>query len=165
MIQNPLVDSATHILKGAVEKVLGTPLTTGVWNEENKGRLTVECTTKPTDEQMTNVQNEVNKKIEEGATIEVLTLDRKKAEEVFGQRMYDKFPLPLHINPVRVVHIKDWNVNCCGGNHVRMTKDVGRITIENTRYRETKGVLEISFIVTSGKFLVYPAACGGWVII
>ena len=38
MRPNPRVDTALHVLKGAVQKVLGTPLTTAVFAEGDKGR-------------------------------------------------------------------------------------------------------------------------------
>ena len=39
---NPRVDTALHILKGAVRKNTGSTLTTSLFIKDNKGRLTVE---------------------------------------------------------------------------------------------------------------------------
>ncbi len=42
MVKNPKVDSALHVIKGAVEKVTGATVTSAVGADRNLGRLTVE---------------------------------------------------------------------------------------------------------------------------
>jgi Ser-tRNA(Ala) deacylase AlaX len=41
-----------------------------------------------------------------------------------------------------IVHIPDWNINCCGGNHVARTGDVKGIKIARINHREPKKELE-----------------------
>src|SRR3989344_1474153 len=128
MIKNPKIDSALHILKGAVQKVLGAELTTNVYEEGNKGRLTVEFNKKPS--------------IEETKEIE-----RNEAEKKFGSIIYDKFPVPKHIKKLKIIKINDWNVNCCIGNHVKFTSEIGKLKVNKIRFRNTRNELEISFSV------------------
>ncbi|HLD05017.1 MAG TPA: alanyl-tRNA editing protein [Candidatus Nanoarchaeia archaeon] len=147
MIKNSKIDSALHVLKGAAQNVLGTTLTTNVYEEGDKGRLTVECTQKPTEEDIQEVEVQANAKILENIPIHTLEMDRTEAETEFGSTIYDKFPVPSHIRQLRLVQIKDWNINCCIGNHTSTTGEIGRIQILKYRYRDTKKELEISFSI------------------
>jgi alanyl-tRNA synthetase len=145
MLKNPEIDSALHILKGAAEKILGSVLTTGVYSEGTKGRLTVEFDRKPDDAEMHEIEQKANEKISENVPIEVFEIARKDAEEKFGNVIYDKFPVPLHITPLRIVRIKDWNINCCIGEHLKSTGELKRIKILKYRFRPSRKELEISF--------------------
>ncbi len=147
MKPNPHVDTALHVLKGAVQKVLGTPLTTAVFAESGKGRLTVEFEGKPSDEQMAQIERLANDKIAEDVPLEAFDMDRAEAEEKYGDAMYDKFPVPASVTTLTLVRIPHWNLNCCLGPHVERTGELGRITITKWRARGAKRALEISFTV------------------
>ena len=69
MKMNKDVDSALHVLKGAVQDVLGATLTTSVFADGLKGRLTVEMEYRPADDDMERVEESANDKI--GAAREV----------------------------------------------------------------------------------------------
>jgi alanyl-tRNA synthetase len=139
------VDSALHVLKGAVQKVLGATLTTSVFADENKGRLTVEFDRSPTEDEMEEVFLEANRKIEEDVPIGMFRIDRDEAETRFGSIIYDKFPVPDHIKVLTLTRIEDWNINCCMGPHHASTGKVPPIRIRKWRYRSSRGGLEISF--------------------
>lgn len=145
MKPNPQIDTALHILKGAVQKVLNTPITTGVYAEDNNGRLTVECNTKPTEEQIQEIEKLANQKIEENVEIENFEIDRQEAESKYGNIIYDKFPVPDHIKTLKIVRIPDWNINCCIGEHLKTTGESGNLKIKKWRFRNSKHTLEIPF--------------------
>ncbi|RLI80877.1 alanyl-tRNA editing protein [Archaeoglobales archaeon] len=147
MRPNPKVDSALHVLKGAVQKVLGTWLTTSVFAEGNKGRLTVEYDGKPTQEHMREIEKLANQKIAENVPIEMFEMEREEAEKKFGRIIYDKFPVPSHVKRLTITRIKDWNINCCLGPHVKTTGEIGKIKILKWRARRSRKELEISFEV------------------
>jgi alanyl-tRNA synthetase len=147
MKPNPRIDSALHVLKGAVQKVLDTPLTTSVYAEGNKGRLTVEYEGNPTEEQMRDIEALANQKIAENAPIEMFELDRGEAEQKFGNAMYDKFPVPAHVKRLTIAIIRDWNINCCLGPHVKTTGEIGSLKVTRHRARPARSELEISFEV------------------
>ena len=145
-----------HILKGAVYRVLKAKWTSGVHVSDNHGRLTVRFDRKPSDIELAHIEAEVNKKIKENVTIEVLEMDRSVAEERWGDFIYDVFPLPPTITRPKILYIPDnnspegldfWNVNTCNKTHTRTTGDVGSIKISKWRYRPSKQLLEISFEV------------------
>jgi len=145
MIPNPDVDTALHVLKGSVQKVLGTPLTTGVWAEGHKGRLTVECTARPSEEEMARIEEMANDMVGRDLPVEMFEMDRSEADRTFGPIIYDKFPVPDHARVLALTRIRDWNINCCGGPHLPSTGGLGRISIRKWRFREARGELEISF--------------------
>ncbi|MBU2562746.1 MAG: alanyl-tRNA editing protein [Nanoarchaeota archaeon] len=145
MIKNPKTDSALHVLKGAVEKVLGASLTTSVYEEGNKGRLTVEFDRNPTKEEIFEIEKLANEKIQENIEIKHFDMNRKEAEEKYGNKIYDKFPVPLHITTLKILEIPHWNINCCIGEHTKTTGEIGNVSIRKYRFRESKQQLEIGF--------------------
>ena len=147
MKPNPKVDSALHVLKGAVQHVLGAWLTTSVFAEGNKGKLTVEYDKKPTEDEMKEIERLANQKIEENVPIEMFEMDREEAERKFGKIIYDKFPVPSHVKRLTITQIKNWNINCCLGPHLKTTGEIGRIRITKWRARQKRKELEISFVV------------------
>ncbi len=146
-MQNKPVDSALHVLKGAAQKVLNTPITTSVYSEGPKGRLTLECSKAPTEQELKEIENLANKKIEEDAEIKTFDIDRKDAELKYAKRIYDKFEVPAHITNLKICMIENWNINCCNGVHYERTGEIGHIKILKHRFRAGRNELEISFEV------------------
>ncbi len=137
--------TALHVLKGAVQKVLGAKWTAGTFNKETHGRLTVKFNRKPTDEELRRIEDEANSKIEENQTIEQMVLDRAEAEKRWGDMIYDLFPIPPTITKLRIVHIEGWNVNACKEEHTKTTGEIGRIRLGKARFRHSKQLLELRF--------------------
>lgn len=139
--------TALHIIKGAIVKVLGED---AKWSTSTNvkglhGRIAVEFNRKPSEEELSKIGRLANEKIAEDAVIEIHEMSRADAEARWGDWIYDKWPLPDHIQQVKVFHLPDWNVNCCGYEHPERTGAVGEIKITKTRYRNSKRILEMSF--------------------
>ncbi len=139
--------TALHVLKGAVIKVLGAKWTASVYVNGNHGRLTVQYHRKPTEEDMHRIEHLANEKIRENVPVEIATLPRDEAERKYGDEMYDLFPIPPEVRVLNIVIIKDWNINACNKTHTKTTGEIGKIKIRKTRFRKSKGFLEISFDV------------------
>ncbi len=137
--------TALHVLKGAAVKVLGTRWTAGVHVKGNHGRLTLQYDRKPTPEEVTRIEELANSKIREDAPVEVTDMERKEAERLWGDAIYDLFPIPPTMTRLTILHIPDWNVNACNKQHTATTAQIGRFAITKTRYRTTKKLLEISY--------------------
>ena len=137
--------SAVHVLKGAVQKVLGAKWTASVYVSGGHGRLTVQFDREPTDEEMAKVEEAANGKISEGAEVLEFEMEKGEAEGHFGDAMYDLFPVPAGVTILRIVRIPDWNVNCCNQSHVDNTAQIGRIRLGKPRFRNAKGELEVEF--------------------
>lgn len=139
--------TALHILKGAVVKVLGEDAlwTASTYVNDGHGRLTVKFNRRPSDEEINAIEEQANKKIEEDVEIHAIELDRVEAEKSFGKIIYDLYPIPEDIKVLKIIYIKNWNINACNKNHTAKTGDIGGIVIRKTRFRRNKGLLEISF--------------------
>ncbi len=137
--------TALHVLKGAAVKVLGARWTAGVHVKGSHGRLTLQFDRKPTPEEIVRIEELVNSKIMDDAPVEVTDMERREAEEQYGDAIYDLFPIPSSITRLSILHIPDWNVNACNKQHTPTTAEIGRLTITKTRHRATKGLLEISY--------------------
>ncbi len=119
--------------------------TAGVWAEGSNGRLTVQFDRKPTEEELQRIEMEANQKIQENQPINEYFMKREEAETRWGDTIYDLFPIPEHIKELKIVHIKDWNINACKEEHTKTTGDIGTITLRKVRFRKKKQLLEISF--------------------
>ncbi|EZQ04738.1 alanyl-tRNA editing protein AlaX [Candidatus Acidianus copahuensis] len=137
--------SALHVIKGALRKVLGVKWTAGTYVNGLHGRIEVKSSYKPTKEDIEKVIEESNKKIVEGSPIIIEKLPRKEAEKKYGDEIYDLFPVPAEVNELKIIIIPEWNINACSKNHVSDIKEIGNIVLSDWRYRNTKGLLEISF--------------------
>ena len=76
-----LLDSALHVVKGAVVKVLNTPLTTSVsYRNAKQARLVVEYKSEisPTDEQLQEIQRLSNEIIQKKIAVSVFIFITRK---------------------------------------------------------------------------------------
>jgi alanyl-tRNA synthetase len=137
--------SGLHVVKGAVERVLGARRTASVYVSGGHGRLTVQYERRPTDEEMHRIESAANDKIAEGAEVLEFEMEKVEAEGHFGDAIYDLFPLPPGTSRLRMVRIPDWNINCCNERHVENTLQIGRVKLRKARYRNSKRELEIEF--------------------
>jgi len=143
--EEPRTHSAVHVLKGAVQKVLGAKLTTSVYVSGGHGRLTVQFDRKPTEEELARIAQAANDKVAEGAEILEFEMEKAEAEGHFGNEIYDLFPVPAGVTRLKIVRIPDWNINCCNERHVENTLQVGKIRLGRVRFRNSRRELEIEF--------------------
>jgi alanyl-tRNA synthetase len=134
-----------HVLKGAVQRVLGAKLTASVYVRGTHGRLTVQFDRKPTEEEMARIEQEANNKVAEGAEVLEFEMEKAEAEGHFGDSIYDLFPVPTGVTRLKIVRIPDWNINCCNERHVENTLLVGKIRLGKPRFRRSKRELEVEF--------------------
>ncbi len=137
--------SGLHVVKGAVERVLGAKRTASVYVSGRHGRLTVQFERKPTEEEMARVERMANEKVAEGTEVLEFEMDKQEAEGHFGDAIYDLFPLPPGATRLKIVRIPDWNINCCNERHVENTLQVGRLRLGKARFRNSKRELEVEF--------------------
>jgi alanyl-tRNA synthetase len=133
------------VVKGAIQKVLGAKWTTSVAVNGSHGRISVEYNKKPSENEIRLIEQYTNSKIGENVPVNIIHLNRKTAEERWGNIIYDKFPLPEHITELSICEIKDWNINACNKEHTSSTGEIGSIKLVKTRFRANKQLLEVSF--------------------
>ncbi len=135
--------TATHILIGAVRRVLGKHAwQAGARKEPDKGRLDIYHHKRLTDEQVREIERLVNKVISRRIPVIIDWQDRNKAEETYGFSLYQGGEVPL--GTIRVVEIPGWDAEACGGIHCENTEDVGFFKIISTE-RIQDGVERIVF--------------------
>jgi alanyl-tRNA synthetase len=137
--------TAVHVLKGAVQHVLGAKWTASVFVSGTHGRLTVQFDRKPTDEEVARIEQVANDKVSEGAEVVEFEMEKDEAEGHFGNAIYDLFPVPSSVTRLKIVRIPDWNINCCIENHVDNTSQVGRIRLGSPKFRNSRKELELEF--------------------
>eukprot|EP01114_Cavostelium_apophysatum_P015806 TRINITY_DN4388_c0_g1_i1.p1 TRINITY_DN4388_c0_g1~~TRINITY_DN4388_c0_g1_i1.p1 ORF type:complete len:282 (-),score=72.54 TRINITY_DN4388_c0_g1_i1:30-845(-) len=150
----PDVNTALHIVKGAIVKILHTPLTTTTdATKKSEGRITVEykLPTPPTQEQLNKIEELANEKIKQNVEIKYFPMKREEAEEKYRKNpvnetfIYDKFPAPAELKELKICEIPDWNVNCTVGPLLGKTGEIRPIKIKRTNHRANKGELEFIF--------------------
>ena len=147
MSEDVRTHTAVHVVKGAVQKVLGARWTASVYVSGRHGRLTVSCDRRPTEQEVAAIEQEANRKVSEGAEVLEFEMDREEAEGHFGDQIYDLFPVPSNVTRLRIVRIPEWNINCCNERHLENTAQIGRIRLEAPRYRNSRKELECGFDV------------------
>ncbi len=120
--------TAIHILNGATRRVLGDHVwQSGSGKSEEKAHLDISHYKSLTEEEIQKIQILMNKVIKKGLRIEKKTLSRKEAEETYGFRIYQGGPILNET--LRILDIKDWDIEACGGTHLNNTKEVGKALI------------------------------------
>jgi len=121
--------SATHLLHSALRKVLGESVEQrGSLVNEEKLRFDFSHSNKVTDDQIMEIEDIVNLKIEEAIDTKTEVLPYEDAIKTgalafFGDKYGEK---------VRVVYINgDFSVEFCGGTHVKNTSEIGGFAVTN----------------------------------
>jgi len=135
--------SATHIVLGAARKVLGNHVwQTGAHKAERQARLDLTHYDALTDDDVARIELLANEIVLSDAQVRVRFLPRDLAERKFGFRLYQGGSVLG--GELRVVEIPAWDVEACGGTHVRRTSEVGVIKILRTR-RIQDGVVRLEY--------------------
>jgi len=157
--KSPEVNTALHIIKGAIVKVLHAPITTSTEaSKPDEGRITIAYASKekPTEDQLKQIEDLANKKIKENVDILYFKMERSLAEQKYTKEpvnetyLYDKFPVPSEVKELSIVEIPDWNVNCSIGPLLNKTGEVRLLKIDRINHREKKQELEFVFLLVGG---------------
>jgi len=135
--------TATHLLNAALKEVVDKNI------HQRGSNITVErmrfdfnCDHKLTDEEKKNIEDLVNKWIEEGIDIRVDKMTKQEAIESGAECMFiEKYP-----DIVTVYSIGDISKELCGGPHVKNTKEIGKFIIKKEE-ASSSGVRRIKAIL------------------
>jgi alanyl-tRNA synthetase len=136
--------TSTHILNSSSRNVLGS----WVWQhsafkEVDHARLDITHHSALTDDEVSKIEELANAKVKENIPVTIENFDRGTAEQKYGFRIYQGGVVP--VKSVRIVSIEDFDVEACGGTHVKSTKDVDLIKITRTK-RIQDGVVRLEFV-------------------
>ncbi|MDA4112712.1 MAG: alanine--tRNA ligase [Thaumarchaeota archaeon] len=138
------IHTATHILNGASRQVLGP----WVWQhsafkEADYGRLDITHFAHLSEEEVQKIEDVANDIVMKDLPVNISSMPRRTAEEKYGFRIFQGGVVPSRT--LRIVNIADWDVQACGGTHVRTTGEVGLIKITRTE-RIQDGVERLHFV-------------------
>lgn len=150
--------TATHIINGAARGVLGNHVwQAGAHKSEEMGRLDITHYAGLNDSELSRIEDLANKIIREDRGVDISFMQRNEAERKYGFRIYQGGAVPGR--KIRIVDIKDWDVEACGGMHFSSTGKVGGIKLIRAK-RIQDGVVRLEF--RAGKALArYEDEIGG----
>jgi alanyl-tRNA synthetase len=114
--------TATHLLNGALRQVLGDHVKqAGSLVAPDRLRFDFSHYDALSNEEMANIENIVNEKIWENIPLKTDVMNYDKAVEGGAVAVFDE----KYESVVRVVSVKDFSMELCGGTHVASTGQIG----------------------------------------
>jgi len=135
--------TGTHIIMGAARRVLGEHVwQSGAQKDVERTRLDISHFRRLTLEEIHEIERLANQAIAQNIPVETAWMPREEAEKRYGFRLYQGGVVPGR--EIRVVKSGDWEVEACGGTHLKNTGEIGFIKIIHTE-RIQDGVERIIF--------------------
>lgn len=120
--------TATHIVNGAAQKYLGSWVWQhGAFKDIDKARLDITHFEHLNEKQIEDIERLANMAVQMNLPVSKEVLPRKEAEKKYGFRIYQGGIAPG--NTVRIINIRDWDIEACGGTHAENTGIIGPIKI------------------------------------
>jgi len=135
--------TATHVIMGAARRVLGQHVwQSGAQKEVETSRLDISHFQRLKTKEIHKIEELANDAVMRTIIVETSVKPRTEAERQHGFRLYQGGAVPGR--EIRVVKTGDWEVQACGGTHVKNTGEIGFIKILHTE-RIQDGVERIIF--------------------
>jgi len=135
--------TATHLIMGAARRILGQHVwQSGAQKEVEASRLDISHYQRLTTEETNKIEELANDAVMQTIPVITSVKPRMEAERQHGFRLYQGGAVPG--KEIRVVQTGDWEVQACGGTHVKNTGEIGLIKILHTE-RIQDGVERIIF--------------------
>ncbi|MGQ0772739.1 MAG: alanine--tRNA ligase [Nitrososphaerota archaeon] len=136
--------TSTHVVNSSARNVLGS----WVWQhsafkEKDYGRIDITHHSSLTDDEVHKIEFFANSVIQKNFPVTIKEYERGEAEQSFGFRIYQGGVVP--VKSVRIVRIEDFDVEACGGTHVKRTGELGLIKITKSE-RIQDGVVRLEFV-------------------
>jgi alanyl-tRNA synthetase len=135
--------TSTHVIMGAARRVLGEHVwQAGSQKGAEKSRIDISHFKRLTKEEIHEIERLANQAVIRNIPVETTWMPREQAERKYGFRLYQGGVVPGR--EIRVVKTGDWDVEACGGTHLKNTGEIGFIKIVRTE-RIQDGVERIVF--------------------
>ncbi|MFQ5439924.1 MAG: alanine--tRNA ligase [Nitrosopumilaceae archaeon] len=136
--------TSTHILNSSSRNVLGS----WVWQhsafkESDHARLDITHHSPLSQEEICKIEETANSIVKKNMAVTIENFDRGTAEQEHGFKIYQGGVVP--VKSVRIVSIEDFDVEACGGTHVKKTGEIDLIKITRTK-RIQDGVVRLEFV-------------------
>jgi alanyl-tRNA synthetase len=136
--------TATHVLNSASRNTLGSWIwQNSAFKDEGYGRLDITHHSALNKDEVQKIELKANRVVRENHPVIIKTFDRGDAEQKYTFRIYQGGVVPT--GNVRIVNIDNWDVEACGGTHVKSTGDIGLIKIVKSE-RIQDGVVRLEFV-------------------
>lgn len=142
--------TSTHILNSSSRSVLGSWIWQhSAFKEADHARLDITHHSPLSENEIKEIEKVANSVIKQNIPVSIDNFDRGTAEQKYGFKIYQGGVVP--VKSVRIVSIKDFDVEACGGTHVKKTGDIEIIKITKTK-RIQDGVVRIEFVSSQTAF-------------
>jgi len=136
--------TSTHILNSSARNILGSWVwQNSAFKEADHARLDITHHSALTEEQVKKIEVFANGIVQKDMPVSIENFDRGTAEQKYGFRIYQGGVVP--VKSVRIVSIEDFDIEACGGTHVKKTKEIDLIKITRTK-RIQDGVVRLEFV-------------------
>ena len=136
--------TVTHVILSAARKVLGDHVwQAGAEKTPQKGRLDITHYKPLTDEEIKKIEDLANYVINDRRPVRAFIMNRTEAESKFGVSIYAG-GVPEGAD-VRLIEIKDWDIEGCGGTHLANTAEIGAVKIINVE-KIQDGVIRLEYV-------------------
>lgn len=136
--------TATHVLNSSARNNLGSWVwQNSAFKEEGYGRLDITHHSALTKEEVQRIEHTANGVIRRNLPVSINFFDRGEAEQKYSFRIYQGGVVPS--NNVRIVNVEGWDIEACGGTHVRRTGEIGLVKITKSE-RIQDGVVRLEFV-------------------
>ena len=123
---------AVHVVNGATKEILGNHINqAGAEKDVDKARLDITHYETLTDDEISKIEKRANEIVSENLEITKEEMPRGDAEQKYGFRIYQGGYVPS--KNIRIVKIKDFDTEACGGTHGHETGNIGPIKITKTK--------------------------------
>ncbi len=136
--------TGTHVLLGALRRVLGPHVwQAGAEKTPEKARFDFTHHRPLTREQIRRIEELVNQVIDEKRPVIARFIPKNLAEEKYGFIIYQG---GVPMQPIiRLVEVKGWDIEGCGGTHLSNTGEIGGFKIIHTE-KIQDGVIRVEFV-------------------
>jgi alanyl-tRNA synthetase len=135
--------STTHMVNAAAREELGEHIYQAGANKTlEKARLDVTHYEKPSREKLDEIEERVREIIEETHEINVLEMEKSKAEQKYGFRIYQGGAPPG--NTIRLIDIEDVDIEACGGTHLTKSSHAEEFVLTGCK-RIQDGVVRLEY--------------------
>ena len=136
--------TSTHILNSSSRKILGSWIWQhSAFKESDHARLDITHHSPLSEKEISRIEDTANSIVQKNMAVTIENFDRGTAEQRYGFKIYQGGVVP--VKSVRIVSIEDFDIEACGGTHVKKTREIDLIKITKTK-RIQDGVVRIEFV-------------------
>jgi alanyl-tRNA synthetase len=135
--------TATHVVNGAAKKILGPHIwQAGAEKTPEGARLDITHYKALTTEEIRAIEKTANEIVMESRPVSAKWMRRDEAEKKYGFQIYQGGVVPG--STLRIINVENWDVEACGGTHLKNTGEIGLIKIKGAE-RIQDGVVRLEF--------------------